>query len=323
MPCYRPLEGFRSKARNPNGKRNIVFSRSEGYSDLKVTIPCGRCVGCRLEHSRIWAIRCMHEAQLHEYNTFITLTYNDDHLPKTKTVPTLNKKDLQNFMKRLRRNIELAREKAGLPEKKIKYYACGEYGDNFGRPHYHICLFNHDFTDKKPWKKTKTGNKIYVSEVLNKIWSDPKTKEQIGWATIGELTFETAAYTARYCMKKRKGKDSQSYYEVYTDLETGEVISRAPEFSLMSRRPGIGKEWYDKYKKEVYPLDRVYLNGHFVKPPKYYDKQHEILSPKEMAIVKGKRKYNAKNKLDNSLARLKTREYCKEKQITSLQRSKE
>jgi len=86
MPCYYPIKGYKSKKREPSGKRKIVFYAHQGLVDMPVTIPCGRCVGCRLERSRQWAMRCMHEASLHEENIFITLTYNPENLPEGNTL---------------------------------------------------------------------------------------------------------------------------------------------------------------------------------------------------------------------------------------------
>ena len=129
MACYQPLKGYYSKSRNPNGKRNVVFNPQMGYRDRPVTVPCGQCIGCRLERSRQWAIRCYHEASMYERNSFVTLTYDDESLPLGGTLVF---RDFQLFMKRLRKQYG-----AG-----IRFYACGEYGEKFGRPHYHVCLFN-------------------------------------------------------------------------------------------------------------------------------------------------------------------------------------
>ena len=313
MPCYRPLEGFRSLVRNPNGKRSIVFNRRQGYTDMPIQLPCGKCTGCRLEHSRKWAIRCMHEAQMHQNNSFVTLTYCPEKLPTIDKHPTLEKRHLQLFIKRLRKKYG----------KGIKYYACGEYGSGYGRPHYHLCIFGVGFMDKTVWK-IKNGNKLYTSEKLNKLWTDPADGKQIGWAVIGDLTFQSAAYVARYVMKKRKGKDKDSFYEKSYNHETGEVISIQPEFPLMSRRPGIGQAWLERYKTEVYPQDSIIHDHKELKPPKYYDDLFEKDNPITMAQIKYERKkIAAKHKNDNSLARLKTKEQVKRKQTTLLQRSLE
>jgi hypothetical protein len=326
MPCYRPLKGYRSIVRNPSGKRSIVFNKKEGFADLPIDVPCGQCTGCRLDHSRVWAARCMHEAKMHKHNCFLTLTYNDKNLPKIDGIPTLDKTDLQKFLKRLRSHIEYNwRKKTGyegsikhkcLNYPHIKYYACGEYGTKNHRPHYHICLFGYQFSKLKKWKYIpKTKSTLFRSEELESLWTH-------GFSSIGELNFETAAYTARYCMKKAKGKNKESHYEVFTKLDTGEVISKEPEFALMSRNPGIGKKYLQHYKNDIYPRDFIYVRGQKTKVPKYYDNVMLKEDPKLMEKVKGKRRHEAKqNHEENSLARLKTKEYCKQQSITNLQRS--
>lgn len=297
MPCYYPLLGWYSKVRNPSGKRSITFVKSEAYSPRKVTLPCGICIGCRLEHSRQWAMRCMHEAQLHEDNCFLTLTYDDEHLPDYRN---LVKRDFQLFMKRLRKKYGEG----------IRFYGCGEYGDLYKRPHYHICIFGFNFKDRVLWK-TINENKLFISDDLSELWP-------YGFSTIGELNFETAAYTARYCLKKYKGKNWKENYQ-RVDAETGEIINLQPEFALMSRRPGIGTNWYNMYNPEVFPLDRVVVNGREVKPPKFYFSKLEKLMPKTFQTIKDARR-KAALKCKNSLERLNVKRHVKEQQITFLQR---
>lgn len=201
MPCYHPQIAYRSKeGRNANGSWPIVFNVKDGYIDLEVKIPCGKCIGCRLEHSRKWAIRCVHEAQMHTKNCFLTLTYNDENLPEDGS---LNKRDIVLFLKKLR-------DKYG---PNIRFFQAGEYGEvcktcglhrtkcncekyipTIGRPHHHVLLFNHSFDDMVIHSRKK-GIPLYTSESLQKLWKK-------GFSTIGEVTFESAAYTARYCLKK-------------------------------------------------------------------------------------------------------------------------
>jgi len=224
VPCYSPLTGYRSRVTGASGKRQIVFKSSEGYLDQPVEVPCGRCIGCRLEYSRQWAVRCVHEASLYDENSFLTLTYSPENLPSNGS---LVKRDLQLFFKRLRKS---------LPEKKIRYFACGEYGDRNGRPHYHVCLFNHNFRDRYLYT-VRDGVALYRSESLERLWP-------AGFSTIGDVTFESAAYVARYTMKKFKGDEDEKkkHYEI-CDSETGEIHDLLPEFAIMSRRPGIGSGW--------------------------------------------------------------------------------
>jgi len=298
MPCYHPLTGYKGKELNNNGRRPLVFNIDQAYTSEPVKIPCGQCVGCRLERSRQWAIRCVHEASLYQDNCFITLTYNNKYLPEDKS---LNKKHFQDFMKRLRRMY---------PEKKIRYYQCGEYGEKNMRPHYHACLFNFDFSDKKLWQ-TREGVKLYTSEILSERWGK-------GFVTIGEVTWESAAYVARYIMKKINGKqaeiqgiDGTTHYE-QIDSETGEIHKIEKEYTTMSRKPGIASDWYKQYKKDVYPSDFITHNGKKYKPPKYYDHIFEVENPEEFAILKERRQIEAeKHEADNTPDRLQVKEKCK------------
>lgn len=232
---------------NPNGKWPLV-SHTDKPSE-GVTVPCGRCIGCRLERSRQWAIRCINEAQMHEQNSFITLTYNKENIKYGGNESgTLWPKDLQDFWKRLRKELS----KDG---KSIRYFACGEYGDTTRRPHYHACLFGHDWPDKKPHSKNQNGDILYTSDNLNRLWGH-------GHCLIGDVTFESAAYVARYIMGKKLGREAEYYKE--NGIE--------PEFVRMSRRPGIGATWFEKYSKDVTQFDIQVVDGKETKPPKYYDK---------------------------------------------------
>jgi len=237
-------------------------------------VPCGRCIGCRLERSRQWALRCVHEASLYERNTFITLTYDPENLPPSGT---LVKKDFQDFMKRLRRKY---------PDK-IRYFHCGEYGEQLARPHYHACLFNFDFADKLLWKKSDGGD-LYVSESLNEIWG-------LGLCVLGSVTFDSAAYVARYVLKKHSEnvKTEAAYYHWenhYVDRDTG--LIRDPEYITMSRggrkkgSHGIGASWMKEFAGDVYPEDSVVVKGIKMRPPKYYDKIYDIENHEELEKIK-------------------------------------
>lgn len=302
MPCYSPLKGYRARFVNDNGKRPIVFNPNDGYTDMPVTVPCGRCIGCRLEYSRQWAVRCVHEASLHEHNAFITLTYDNEHLPADNSI---HKTELQKFFKRLRKNIG----------QKIRYFACGEYGEMNNRPHYHAIIFGYDFPDKKLHTK-RNGNLLFTSQELQNSWN-------LGHSLIGAVTFESAAYVARYVTKKYKSKDQSEIDQHYQlcDRETGEIFQLTPEFCLMSRRPGIGKDWLEKYKSDT-DKDFITLSGKKMSLPKYYDSLLEKDNQEEFAKRKLKRKQNI-NKEDNTAIRLMERETCKKAQITQLNRDLE
>lgn len=304
MPCYHPLMGYRSKSVNPDTKkRNIVFNRNQGLVDQKVQVPCGQCIGCRLERSRQWAIRCLKEAKMYEANCFITLTYDDEHLPENGSLVL---EDFQKFMKRLRKKFGEG----------IRFFHCGEYGDRYGRPHYHACIFNLDFKDKK-LLRVERDQKYYISESLSELWDK-------GHHIIGDVTFDSAAYVARYITKKQNGVNAtKAYCEV--NKETGEIIQiKKPEYTTMSRRPGIGTKWFKKYMYDVYPDDFMIINGKKIKPPKFYDGKFEIENNKMYNLIKGKRKkLQELKKEDNTLKRLAVKESCKKYQTKTLKRSLE
>lgn len=303
MPCFKPLKGYRSQDLNPSGKRSIVFNRQKGLVDLPVELPCGQCIGCRLERSKKWAVRCVHEAQLHDENSFLTLTYADDRLPPHGT---LQLEDFQKFMKRLRRHIS---------PRKIKFFHAGEYGEQFQRPHYHACVFGYDFPDKWHYK-THNEQKYYRSPLLEELWP-------LGMSMIGDVTFESAAYVARYITKKITGERAEWYYSEI-DEETGEIREKKPEYATMSRNPGIGKGWFEKYKSDVYPDDFIVIRGQKLRVPKFYDNQLEILSPDEYARIRAKRQNDMKyHKEDNTHERLEVREFIMHERLSMLKRGYE
>lgn len=302
MPCFNPLEGYRSKTVTKNGKRKIVFNTQDGFVDLPVKVPCGQCIGCRLERSRQWAIRCVHEASLYSSNCFITLTYNDHNLP---VGGSLVLDDFQRFMKRLRKKFGDG----------IRFFHCGEYGEKFKRPHYHACIFNLDFPDKKLVYK-RLGHNIYSSVILSELWP-------YGFHEIGDVTFESAAYVARYIMKKVNGKKADMHY-TSIDYNTGEYVDLKPEYVTMSRRPGLGSKWFDKFSTDVFPSDFIVLNEKKMRPPKYYDYLYDIAMPDDLRKVKVRReKYAKLFDKNNTSDRLKVREAVLASKIKNLKRGYE
>lgn len=299
MACYKPIKGWRSRQTNPSGRRSIVFQIKNGYADQEVLIPCGRCIGCRIERSRQWALRCQHESSLYDENCFITLTYNDDNLPTNRSV---NVRVLQLFIKRLREHYS---------PRKIRYYACGEYGAKTMRPHYHALIFNLDFEDKKPWKKIR-DNTVYTSEKLQSIWG-------LGFCSVGALSFQSSAYVARYIMKKVTGPLAQEHYE-WTDPNTGEIYQRLPEFNTMSTQPGLGRKWLEKYETDVFPSDEVIVEGRQLRVPNYYNNYKKQKEEREYKKIKAKRNTRARKSPDNTPARLKVRETIQTKRAERLGR---
>lgn len=297
MPCYTPLQAFRSEKRNSVTSK-FVLSFKELPDFREIQLPCGQCVGCRLERSRQWAVRCMHEASMYDSNVFITLTFNDVNCPVSLDVSVF-----QKFMKRLRKRLGSG----------IRFYHCGEYGEKFGRPHYHAILFNCDFPDKRVFK-AQGEHVLFRSQILEELWP-------FGYSSIGSVTFDSAAYVARYVMKKITGKRADLSYEIGVDFDTGEVLTKKPEYNTMSRRPGIGRKWLDLYLSEVYPCDFVVMNGRKMRPPKYYDSQFEVLFPSDYADIKEERAVNALEfKADNTADRLDVRHQVQLGKLRSLVR---
>lgn len=289
MACYHPLKVWYSKEINPSGKRSIAFDPSKAYDPSDpFNIPCGQCVGCRLERSRQWAVRCLHESSLYDDNCFITLTFSPEHLAKRNDPESLDVEEYQKFMKRLRKRfIPKNPYDKGTPEYEehhekyqIRFFHCGEYGEHNNRPHYHAILFNFDFPDKELFS-VQNGHRIYISKSLSELWP-------YGFSTIGSVTFESAAYVARYIMKKATGDLADLKYSRH-DPETGELSYIKPEYTTMSRRPGIGKKWFDQFKSDVYPKDFITVNGKKVRPPKYYDKLYESYDPFDYDNIKEQR----------------------------------
>jgi hypothetical protein len=304
MPCYHPISAFQC------ADRSIVFDETRKHDIIRsLNLPCGRCVGCRLEKSKQWAIRVMHEASQHSENSFITLTYNDTHLPNDYS---LHYKDFQLFVKRLRKRIG----------KKIRFYMAGEYGENYGRPHFHACIFGYSFPDKELWKRTTSDSFIYRSTELEALWP-------FGYSSIGDVTFESAAYVARYIMQKQNGdklnpKTGKPYNAVYewTCPVTGEIFERKPEFNKMSLKPGIGAKWLEKYESDVFPHDYVVIKGKKMKVPRYYDKIYASKNPYEMEEIQHLREIRGKLKNeDNSIERLLVKETVQLAKLRKLKRN--
>ncbi len=299
MPCYHPLHGFYSRALRKMFFGTIPHDIIAQYHDSfeEMAVPCGKCIGCRLEYSRKWAIRCVHEALLYVDNCFITLTYDEANLPANNS---LCKRDFQLFMKRLRKSF---------PFDDIRFFAAGEYGDNTARPHYHAILFNFTPPDYKPGRNLLQLDPLSNDVDWSTLWNSSSTLDVLssssstplpssaaysarlasiwkkGLVFCGNVTFESCAYVARYCLKKINGKDAEEHYK-----------GREKEFVLMSRRPGIGAAWLDKFGPETLANDAVICRGHFCKPPRYYDNLLEEFDKEKMLENKEKRRKFAKIK---------------------------
>lgn len=239
----------------------------------------------------------MHEAQLHKQNCFLTLTYNDSSLPADYSVHV---NVHQKFMKRLR-------ESAG---NKLRFFACGEYGDKDLRPHYHYLIFGYRPSDLKLHSR-KNNIPLYTSEKITKLWS-------FGFSTVGELTYQTAAYCARYTVKKIGGEKAAAHYNRVHPV-TGQPVQVQPEFAKQSNRPGIGDGWFNTFKSDIYPSDFCVVNEQMHPVPKFYTKK---LAEEERHKVKINRKAQSrKQRADNTPARLRVRETVQLAKAALLKRS--
>lgn len=283
MPCFHPLRGWENpEICTADGKKKIFFFKKPGpYPGMvECPVPCGQCRGCRHAKATEWAIRGTHEASLYDSNAFITLTICGGSNPRHKDCThkilskkhrkTLVKSDFQKFLKRLRKHYY------GNSKSDVRYLHCGEYGEKFARPHHHAILFNHQFEDQKLFSKK---NNYYTSSTLKKLWP-------YGNHAIGAATYESIGYVARYVLKKINGEMAPAHY-----------LGRQPEYNTMSRRPGIAREWYEKYKtSDVFPRDYIALNGHKLKVPKYYNHCYELTNPEEYSILREMRITRAKQR---------------------------
>lgn len=246
----------------------------------------------------------MHEARLWPSSLFVTLTYNNESLPEHGT---LELRDVQLFLKRLRKRFNHG------PHNPLRYFLGGEYGGDTGRPHYHSLLFNCALPDARYAKANKRGEPLYTSAVLDDVW-------QLGQCWIGAVTLESAQYCAKYSMKKIVLSDAstpeaiaeyEARYLIF-DPSSGEVLlDRKPEFAVMSRRPGIGRGYYEKFGQEVRDHDNVVAMGVKHRPPRYYDQRSKLVDPELFEQVRKARKRLAvteANKLDNTPGRLRVKE---------------
>lgn len=336
--CTRPIKGFQLGINPENGKNilkimpyhidHIHFDGNKwkgmnfpidnpGPNDIVdfIEIPCGKCPDCLLGRSREWANRCALELQYHDSSAFVTLTYNDEKLPKSEIIDangeiiehaTLVKKHMAEFMKALRQ------EYAKISDNKLRFFGCGEYGSKTMRPHYHIIIFGLKFPkdDLTLYKKNFRGDALYNSAMLSKVWDK-------GHVVVGEVTWESCAYTARYILKKKFGKDA----DLYTDLGI------QPEFINMSRKPGIARQYYEDHP-ELFDSNTISITtgkgGRDIHPPKYFERLYEADFPDEAIVRKEKRRVSAEE--NKELVLMKTSlnylDYLEQKEYNIVNRLK-
>ncbi len=282
MSCYHPNSAVVLGVK-PDGKKVLKFLSEDVASINKypgkeiIKVPCGQCIGCRVDRSRDWANRCMLELQYHDSSYFVTLTYDDVSVPvshyadiitgEVHSSLTLRKRDLQLWLKRLRKKFS---------DDKIRFFGCGEYGSETKRPHYHVIVFGLHLNDLVKYKTVREGDSYYTyynSPSLQSTWP-------YGFVVIGEVTWQSCAYTARYVTKKLTGEAAHFYTSF--NLE--------PEFCDMSRRPGIAYQYYVDHGKQLYDFDFINIStptgGKKFRPPRYFDKLLDEDFPGELEILK-------------------------------------
>lgn len=290
MPCYSPLTAYRSEGGGP-----LIFGNPRGQCEVgELSLPCGQCIGCRLDRSVDWAVRIMCESQMHEYSSFVTLTYADENVPYGGD---LHYRHYQLFMKRLIKKVG-----------PVRFFMCGEYGDMLHRPHYHACLFGVFFADRREWRTSSAGFQLYRSELLESVWPH-------GHCEIGDLSFESAAYVARYCTKKITGKMADAHYERLVP-DTGEIINLTPEFANMSRggrakTGGIGDSWLKKYRSDIFPRGAVVMDGREVPLPRFFVEKLTVEQQESLsmaAYLRRMKSWHVSNSKEESPERLRVRE---------------
>lgn len=296
------MKAFRSLEKHEgSGKPMLTFNPLKAINSTNpITLPCNGCIGCRLDRAESWAVRCHHEAQMHEFNSFVTLTYANEHLPESYSVSV---REFQLFMKRLRKAIYPT---------KIRFFSCGEYGDLTLRPHYHAIIFGYGFPDRVFDRKNKHGQAFFTSETLSKAWP-------YGLSDLSDVTYQSARYVAGYVMKKIRGDKAASHYS-RTHPVTGLTVQVEPEFSLQSTSPGIGSTWFDKFKTDAFPSDFLVVDGRHTSVPRYYFLK---LREDEQEALKRKRKLKAaapSKKANRTTERLRVREQVQAARIKSLKR---
>jgi hypothetical protein len=356
MACTEPKKAWKVGS-TKDGKQKLTFKKPEKHWRYEVQkIPCGKCISCKLGYSAEWAARGMHEFQTSGVACYITLTFNKEHIPWP---PSIKKRHIQNFLKLYRKylfdkyggtidrkSIKYLKTRCNFkykPNCPIKSIACGEYGKEAGhRPHYHLIIFGHEWTDKYFWKYSASGAEIYRSPGLEKLWCDNKGRQK-GYVTVQEVNYKAIQYVTRYTLKKQTANEREEYqynnvenvvYDLYqhcnVDLKTGEVIDQVeyekqlrkiglePEFLLTSKN--IGKDWYNKYKAD---LDKDYLMTAGVKQkvPRYYDKLLEKENPEKLLRIKEERRQKALlNKKETTNKRLLAKATVKNTQYKQLKR---
>lgn len=269
LTCIFPERGYLDRQGN--------FHSREKADTHPIAVPCGGCIECRKAKARGWALRCTLEQRSHTKTAFTTLTYDDEHLPGT-----LSKRDLALWLKRIRKRLtRRARKRKGdrsQPIRRLRFFACGEYGETNHRPHYHAILYGADENDRMAIQETWGKGHTYTVNA----------------------TPAAIAYVAGYAAKKY-GDDNPARPSTIIDEETGELLWEYQKpFLQMSRRPGIGAN-AKKYTASW--REYAVLNGKKLQVPKFLHeawKQTATQEEKEqLAEKKYQRRLTQSQKQDN------------------------
>lgn len=305
MPCFRPHVAWRYLPE----KRQLVFGEHPhlGSADWEMQLtPCRECIGCEDAAARDWATKCYCESKLHDRNCFLTLTYDQAHVPPHRM---LRKRDVTLFIKRLRKHFAPVR---------LRYFYVGEYGTRTWRPHYHLCGFGFDLDDKKAYGKSKGGFPLYESATLDRLWG-------MGKCTVQDMTAETAYYAAGYCTKKRdphkttteadqaKWVPKKERARVCIDTDTGEKYRYVPEFHEASTRPtALGIGFLERYPLDVWTAQGIVLpDGHINPIPQSFLAKIQQWCEDDYNALKDARREKALQRIGDTMPnRLEVREIC-------------
>lgn len=270
--CIKPVSAWLVAGRSQPVFRKPLSSVSADF----LSLPCGKCEPCELNRVSSMSARMVHEASLHASSFFLTLTYDEAHLPSDgNLVP----QHWTKFIGKLR--AATRRRSSDAP--KLRFVACGEYGDRLGRPHYHAIVFGLDLTDRRIWSRSKRGDDLFCSDWLSAIWGK-------GNVIVGEVTSHSCSYVAAYTVKSVGGERVSTYFS----NPSGDIVRRVPPFARYSTHPGIGAFWYDEYSSDCFPSDFLVSGGRKSAIPRYYFKRFAAAQPAAAAAVKARRVEAAK-----------------------------
>lgn len=321
MTCYHPIQAFVNGINEDTGKKRIVFE-PKTIRDVPLALPCGKCIGCRLEKTRQWAVRGMAELittkEKGYESCFLTLTYSDKYYPKNGCLKEAQP-DIQKFIKRLRaRHPEIAHyDEDGKLVSDIRFFYSGEYTPTSQRPHWHIIVYGYDFPDKEPIELSDSGKILYHSKELEFYNAGKPPLWNLGIHRIGDVEYDSIRYVAKYITKKLDGVQAHEinegdflrYYERFIP-DTSEIVTVSPEYCETPRRPGLGHDFLVKYWDEIYPSESIVFNKENPqRTTKYFDKLLEDINPDLLEkVINDRRNYVLNTQEEHSKERMDTKE---------------